>query len=179
MELIVAMTYGRALFDAAVELDKIDEIKEEIDQIDQILKKEQDFVSLLCNPAIPVIKKKNMIRNVFEGRVCGEVLSFLYILIDKGRMFHYHRIVKEYLRLMDEYRGEAFGKIYSAVPLSEKQVEQFERETGKLLHEKIKLRNKIDKHLLGGVKIMVDGKLIDASLRAELKALEHKLKTIQ
>ncbi len=27
MELMIAMTYGRALFDAAVELDKIDEIK--------------------------------------------------------------------------------------------------------------------------------------------------------
>ena len=39
MELMIAMTYGRALFDAAVELDKIDEIKEEIDQIDGILKK--------------------------------------------------------------------------------------------------------------------------------------------
>lgn len=179
MELIVAMTYGRALFDAAVELDKIDEIKEEIDQIDQILKKEQEFVGLLCNPAIPVIRKKGMIQNVFEGRVCTEVLSFLYILVDKGRMFHYHRIVKEYLRLMDEYRGQAYGKIYSVVPLSEAQIAQFEHETEKLLQEKIKLRNKIDRDLLGGVKIMVDGKLIDASLRAELKALEHKLKTIQ
>ncbi len=39
MELMIAMTYGRALFDAAVELDKIDEIKEEIDQIDGILKR--------------------------------------------------------------------------------------------------------------------------------------------
>ena len=97
MELMIAMTYGRALFDAAVELDKIDEIKEEIDQIDGILKKEQDYVSLLCNPSIPVIKKKAMIRNVFKGRVSKEVLSFLYILIDKDRMFHYHRIVKEYL----------------------------------------------------------------------------------
>ena len=29
---MIAMTYGRALFDAAVELDKIDEIKEETDE---------------------------------------------------------------------------------------------------------------------------------------------------
>lgn len=178
MELMIAMTYGKALFDAAVELNKIDEIKEEIDQIDIILKHEQDFVSLLCNPAIPVKKKKGMIRNVFEGRVCEEVLSFLYILIDKDRMFHYHRIVKEYLRLMDEHLGEAYGKIYSAVPLTEKQIARFELETGKLLKEKVKLKNKIDKSLLGGVKIMVDGKLIDASLRSRLKVLERKVKML-
>ncbi|WP_419024748.1 ATP synthase F1 subunit delta [Emergencia sp.] len=178
MELIIAMTYGKALFDAAVELDKIDEIKEEIDQIDGILKKEEDYVSLLCNPAIPVVKKKAMIRNVFKGRVSEEVLSFLYILIDKDRMFHYHRIVKEYLKLMDEYRGEAYGKIYSTVPLSQEQLEKFETEAGKLLREKVKLRNKIDKSLLGGVKLLIDGKLIDASLRASLDDLDYKLKKL-
>lgn len=178
MELIIAMTYGKALFDAAVELDKIDEIKEEIDQIDGILKKEKDYVSLLCNPAIPVVKKKAMIRNVFKGRVSEEVLSFLYILIDKDRMFHYHRIVKEYLKLMDEYRGEAYGKIYSTVPLSQEQLEKFETEAGKLLREKVKLRNKIDKSLLGGVKLLIDGKLIDASLRASLNDLDYKLKKL-
>lgn len=178
MELIIAMTYGKALFDAARELDKIDEIKEEIDQIDHILKHEKEFVELLCTPAIPAVKKKSMIRDVFAGRVCGEVLSFLYILIDKGRMYHYHRIVKEYLRLMDEYRGEAYGKIYSAVPLSSEQIERFEGEAGRLLREKVKLRNKVDQSLLGGVKLMVDGKVIDASLRARLDDLRHKLKTL-
>lgn len=145
MELIIAMTYGRALFDAAKDLDKIDEIKEEIDQIDKILKHQPQFMELLCTPAIPAVKKKGIIRNVFEGRVCDEVLSFMYILVDKSRFYHYHWIVKEYLRLMDEYRGEAYGKVYSAAPLSAEQIEKLEDEAGKLLHEKVKLKNKVDR----------------------------------
>ncbi len=178
MELIIAMTYGRALFDAAKDLDKIDEIKEEIDQIDKILKHQPQFMELLCTPAIPAVKKKGIIRNVFEGRVCYEVLSFMYILVDKSRFYHYHWIVKEYLRLMDEYRGEAYGKVYSAAPLSAEQIEKLEDEAGKLLHEKVKLKNKVDQSLLGGVKIMVDGKIIDATLRAKLEDLRRKLKTL-
>lgn len=175
MELIVAMTYGRAIFDAARELDKIDEIREEIEAIDGILKKEPDYVSLLSNPAIPLAEKKAMVRNVFEGRISQEVLSFLYILVDKDRMNHYHRIVKEYLKLMDKYRGQAYGKIYSAVPLTEEQVAEFEEQTGKLLREKIQLKNKVDKNLLGGVKILIDGKMIDASLRSGLNGLRQNL----
>ena len=178
MELIIAMTYGKALFDAAKELDMIDEIKEEIDTIDHILKQEPQFSELLCTPAVPAVKKKTMIREVFEGRISRQTLSFLYILVDKGRFFHYHRIVKEYLRLMDEYRGEAYGKVYSAVPLSAEQIAKLEAETGKLLHEKIRLKNKVDQSLLGGVKIMVDGKIIDATLRAKLEDLRYKLKTL-
>lgn len=178
MELMTAMVYGKALFDAAVELDKIDEIREEIDTIDIILKREPEFVSLLCSPAIPAAKKKNMLRSVFEGKVCQEVLSFLFILIGKGRMTHYHRIVRDYLKRMDTYREQAYGKIYSARPLSEAQLTKFEEETGALLREKVQLKNKVDPSLLGGVKIMVDGKLIDASLRSQLKALEDKMKKL-
>ena len=178
MELMIAMIYGKALFDAAVELDKIDKIREEIDTIDMILKREPDFITLLCSPAIPVAKKKNMIRSVFEGRVCREVLSFLFILVDKGRMIHYHRIVRDYLKRMDAYRGQAYGKIYSARPLTEAQLTKFEEEAGALLREKVQLKNKVDPDLLGGVKIMVGGKLIDASLRTQLNALEDKVKKV-
>ena len=79
---------------------------------------------------------------------------------------------------MDEYRGEAYGKVYSAAPLSAEQIEKLEDEAGKLLHEKVKLKNKVDQSLLGGVKIMVDGKIIDATLRAKLEDLRRKLKTL-
>lgn len=178
MELIVAMTYGRAVFDAAKELNKVDEIREELEAIDGILKKEPDYVSLLASPAIPMAEKKAMVRNVFEGRVSREVLSLLYILVDKDRMGHYHRIVKEFLKLMDRDRGQAYGKIYSAVPLTAEQVAEFEVQTGKLLREKIQLRNKVDKNLLGGIKILVDGKIIDASLRAGLNEIRQNLHKI-
>ena len=178
MELVIAMTYGKALFDAATELDKIEEIKEEITQIDEILKKEQEYAGLLSNPAIPVARKKSMVRNVFEGRISEEVLSFLYILIDRYRMFHYHKIVKEYLKLYDQYKGEAFGKIYSAVPLSKQQLDKFEEEAAKLLRQKVILVNKIDPDILGGVKLMVGGKLIDATLRTSLADLNDKLKKL-
>lgn len=178
MELIVAMTYGKALFDAAMELDKIEEILEEIEQIDKIFKQETEYVELLSTPAIPMAEKKAMVRNVFEGRICTEVLSLLYILIDKNRISHFHPIVKEYLKQNDRYRGQAYGKIYSAVPLTEKQIADFEIQAGKLLGEKIQLKNKVDASLLGGVKLLVDGKLIDGSIRCQLEALGRNLQKI-
>lgn len=171
MELVVAMTYGKALFDAAKELDKLKVIEDEVTQIDQILKKEEAYVSLLQNPAVPLAKKKQMIRNVFEGKVQQEVLSLLYILVDRGRMNYYHYIVKEYLHLYDAERGDAYGKVYSTVPLTEEQMNKIALETGALLKKKILLKNEIDSSLIGGIKVAVDGKLIDASFSSQLKNL--------
>ena len=175
MELIVAMTYGQALFDAAKELDKLKVIEEEITQIDQILKGEEQFVSLLQNPAVTMAKKKQMIRNVFEGKVQQEVLSLLFILVDRGRVSYFHHIVKEYLRLYDAERGDAYGKVYSAVELTSEQMKHIALETGKLLKKKILLKNEIDPSIIGGIKVAVDGKLIDASFSSQLKNLQSRV----
>ena len=160
MDLVVAMTYGQALFDAAKELNKLKVIEDEITQIDQILKKEETFVSLLQNPAVPLTQKKQMVCNVFEGKV---------------RMGYYHHIVKHFLRLYDAERGDAYGKVYSAVPLTEKQMEKIALETGVLLKKKILLKNEIDPSLIGGIKVAVDGKLIDASFSSQLKNLRSRV----
>lgn len=176
MELIISMTYGQALFDAALELNKIDVIKEETARVDEIFQREQQYLELLCNPAISHIRKRTMVRNVFEGRICGEVLSLLYILVDKNRMIYYSKIIREFNRHVDEYEGVGEGTLYSAEPLDEEQMKIFEEEAGKLLSEKVKLVNEIDKSLIGGIKLFVDGKYVDASLKGRLEKLQHKLK---
>lgn len=60
-------------------------------------------------------------------------------------------------------------------PLSEERIVKFEEETTRLISEKVKLENEVDPYLIGGVKIMVNGKLIDASLRSRLKDLGSNL----
>lgn len=175
MELAVAMVYGQALFDAASDLDKVNEIKDEITAIDQILKSQPRYAEIMENPALPAAMKKGLIREAFEGKVTDQVLWFLFILIDRRRFGFYHSIVKHYLKLMDEKNRMGYGKIYSAVPLTGEQIARFEEETGKLMDEKIQLKNKIDKSLIGGVKIKVDGKLIDASISGRLNHLKDKL----
>lgn len=175
MELIVAMVYGRALFDAAVELDKIEEIRDEITALDEIFKSQPHYTEIMENPALPVGVKKGLIRDAFEGKVMEQVLSFLFILVDKRRFAHFHGIVKQYLKLLDKRNHMGYGKILSAVPLTDEQIARFEEETGKLMGEKIMLKNRIDPSLIGGVKIKVDGKLIDASVSGRLKHMKEKL----
>ena len=102
----------------------------------------------------------------------------LFVLVDKGRFQYYHNIVKEYKRLVDVHKGEGKGKVYSAVPLSEEQMKRFEEQASKLLQEKIRLKNVVDESLIGGVKLLVDGKIIDASLRGKLDRLSKEIEKL-
>lgn len=175
MELEVAMVYGNALYSAAKETDQVDEIRDEIVQLDDIFGKETQFYELLTNPAVSNVTKKDMLDKVFKGRVSQEVMSFLYILVDKGRFFYYHKIVKEYCKILNDERSVGVGVAYSASPLTKAQMDKFAAESGKLLNKKVELRNEIDSSLIGGVKIFVDGKVIDASLKSRLEKLADRI----
>jgi len=176
MELEVAMVYGNALYGAAKDTNQVDEIRDEIVQLDEIFGNETQFYELLTNPAVSNVTKKSMIDKVFKGKLSTEVLSFMYILVDKGRFFHFHKIVREYCKMLNDERSIGVGVVYSAVPLNKQQVDKFAVETGKLLKKTVNLKNEVDPSLIGGVKIFVEGKLIDASLKSRLEKLAEQIK---
>lgn len=174
-ELTVDLTYGSALYQAAVEENKTDLILEETQNVMDIFRQEPEFYKLITYPTISAEERKDIVKQVFEGRVCKEVLNLLYVLIDKGRTGRYPEIIKAYKDMVDQSKGVTYGTIYSVEPLTEAQLCKFEKELEKLLKENIKLENKLDSSLIGGVKILVDGRMIDASIRNRLNELGSRL----
>ncbi|MEA4923314.1 MAG: ATP synthase F1 subunit delta [Eubacteriaceae bacterium] len=175
-ELTIDMTYGSALFSAAEDLDKVDDIEAECESVLEIFKAEPEFYQLINDPALSAAEKKTMLTNVFKGRITGAMLNFLYILVDKGRTRHYEKIVKVYKSLKNKKEGFAYGIVYSVQPLEREQIEKLQRETGELIKSKVKLDNETDRSLIGGVKILINGKIIDASLKKRLEDMRSVVK---
>lgn len=174
-ELTVDMTYGTALFEAAGELDRVDQIREEADEILAVFDEEPDLQKFVNYPAISAEEKKEVLQNVLGGKVCEELLNFLYVLIDKRRIGQFPKIVRVYKDLVDHEEGVAYGTVYSATPLDEKRLAEIEEETSKLMQEKVRLTNEIDQNLMAGIKILVEGKVIDASYRKKFDEMASQL----
>ena len=174
-ELTIDRTYGSALYQAAVETDKKDLILDEACQVLGIFEQETDFYTFVNYPAISVKEKKAVLKNVFQGRICQELLNFLYILADKGRTYHFPKIVKAYQEMVNQDEGFSSGTVYSVEPLKPEQLARLEEETASLLQKKVKLENKLDAKLMGGVKILIDGRIIDASIRKRFENLSSQL----
>ena len=175
-ELTVEITYGKALFEAARDMNKVDQILEELKAISVIFKQEPDFYEFFITPVLSGPEKKKVIEKIFAGRISDEMHNFLRVLIDKRRPASYSRIAREYGKLVDESLGLSVGTVVSAIPLSDEQLNSFAEKTGKLLRKNIKLSNKVDPSILGGVKIFIEGKVIDASIRKQLQDLEGRIK---
>jgi ATP synthase, F1 delta subunit len=175
-ELTVESTYGKALFEAAKEVDKVELILEELNAIRAIFQEEPDFYEFFNTPVLSGPEKKKVIEKVFTGQLSDETYNFLCILIDKRRTCNFDRIVKEYQHLLNQSVGIFAGTINSVEPLTDIQLSNFEEKTGKLLRKNVKLINKLDPSILGGVKIFIEGKVIDATIRKRLQDLEGSIK---
>ena len=174
-ELAVDLTYGTALMEAARELGKEDQILEEAQAVVQLIEDEPDLHQFINYPGVSADEKKEVLKNIFEGRICNELLNFLYILVDKRRTMNFGRIVKVYKSLIEREEGVSYGTVYSVVKLSDERMAELEEQTSKLLQMKVKLDNEIDPNLLAGFKILVEGKIIDASYRKKFDELASQI----
>lgn len=175
-ELTIDITYGTALFDAAREVGKTEIIMEEATEVLGVFRQERDLYDFINFPAISAEEKKAVIKKVFEGKICDELLNFIYVLIDKRRTTHFEKIIKVYKKLIDREEGVSYGTVYSVEPLGEDRLKEIEEETSKLLDLNVKLENETDPKLMGGIKILVDGKIIDASVKKKFNDLRNQFK---
>ena len=174
-ELAVDLTYGTALVEAAREVGKENQILEEAQAVVQLIEDEPDLHQFINYPGVSADEKKEVLKNIFEGRICNELLNFLYILVDKRRTMNFGRIIKVYKSLIEKEEGVSYGTVYSVVKLSDERIAELEEQTSKLLQMKVKLENEIDPSLLAGFKVLVEGKIIDASYRKKFDELASQM----
>lgn len=175
-EITVDLTYGQALFEAAAEVNKTEVILEEGKELLALFKREPEFYEFISTPVISAGEKKKVLDTVLKGKITQELLNLIYVLIDKGRAKHFDKIIKRYQHLIDEKLGFSIGTIFSVDPLTNEQLVVFEEKTSKLLQKNVKLENKTDSTIIGGVRIFIEGKVIDASIRKRLNDLKESLK---
>ena len=76
-----------------------------------------------------------------------------------------------------KWKGLTNGILYTVFPVTMEQLKKLEERTAARLGTEVRLKNRIDKSILGGAKIYVDGKLIDASLKTQLENMKQRMKT--
>lgn len=164
--------YAEALFALAAEENNAEGYLRDLSLIEDVIKADPEYISLLSSPAIAMSERLAAIREAFDGQVCENVLSFLMLLCENSNAGVLLSCIDEFKALALCVSETAKAKIISAFPLSDSQkkalCEKLEKTSGKvILPEYI-----IDKSLIGGIKVEVDGKSYDGSLSHRLRDIK-------
>lgn len=180
MAKLISKTYGDALFDLAVETDKVDVLLLEIEQLQKILAENAEFGSLMNHPKILKEEKVEVAKNVFAGRVSEELLGFLTIIITKDRYREIDEILTYFVAKVKEYKGIGIATVTTAVPLKEDQHKAIEK---KLLdttkYQSMEIHYDVDASLIGGMVIRIGDRVVDSSISTKLAELQKDLLKLQ
>lgn len=171
----VDITYATALFNAGKDTKQVEVFQEELEALSAIFRNEPSLFQIIATPVVPKKEKKELLISIFKGRVSEEMLNFLCVLVDRGRAAKFKDIAKQYKKIVDQNNRISEGDIFSPKKLSAKQILDFQEKVGGLINQNVKLINKIDNSLIGGVKVYIEGKVIDASVKTRLRVLKENI----
>ena len=180
MAKLISKTYGDALFELAVEKDKVDVLLEEIEQLQEVLLGNAEFGSLMNHPKIIKEEKIQVAKEVFEGRVSEELLGFLTIIISKDRYKDIDAILDYFIAEVKRYKGIGVATVTTAVPLKEEQCKKIEQrllETTEFT--KMEMHYHLDESLIGGMVVRIGDRVVDSSIKTKLSELQKELLKVQ
>lgn len=180
MAKLIAKTYGDALFELALEENKLDVIHVDVATIVAALKDNPELSKLMNHPKIEKTEKCQVMENILKGKVADEIAGFFDIIIKKDRYKELPAILEYFLDKVKEYKNIGTAFVTTATPLSD---EQKSRVEAKLLettkYEKMDITYSEDASLIGGMVIRIGDRVVDSSIKTKLYELTKDLTKIQ
>jgi F-type H+-transporting ATPase subunit delta len=171
----IASRYAKSLIDLAIEQGKLDRVLADMTAFAAATKL-RDFALLLKSPIVNADKKEQVIKAIWGERMDPLTISFIQIILRKGRESALQEIANEFLQQYRDIKGISIVEITSAEPLSTETLESIRTKlvSSKLTHGQVEFRTTVDPTLIGGFVISFEDKLYDASVRHQLDLLRKQ-----
>jgi F-type H+-transporting ATPase subunit delta len=166
--------YGRALFLAAEEAGRIEEIALDIKAAGAAVEENPDYVKLLDTPAVSKAEKHALIDGAFSS-LDEYCVNFLKLLSDKCIFFSLGEAVKAFCLLYDEHHNIERVEAVTARPMTAEQLAAMKEKIDKMTLKCAVITNTVDPSVLGGVAIRYSGVQLDGTVKRRLDDLAKSL----
>lgn len=167
--------YGQSLYDLASSENLADDILCQMQTVLKLLAENPDYVRLLTEPSIPKKQRLALLDEAFGSDMQPYLLNFLKILVENGMVRDFGGCCRRYTELYNADRGIAQAEVTSAVPLNAQQLERLRAKLEEISGKKIRLQPKVDPSVLGGLRVSLEGKLLDGTVKGRLEDLRRKV----
>ena len=170
----IARVYADALFEAAKDTDKVDELHEQLDQFAEAMNESNDLRVFFFSPYFSSEEKKKALRETVAGAE-EEFVNFLDLLAEKHRLPAIFAIRARFDELWAEAKKRLEVTLTSAVELDKSVVEDVGKAIEKQTDREIDMQAEVDPEILGGIVLRVGNRVLDASVRSKLERLRKEV----
>jgi F-type H+-transporting ATPase subunit delta len=179
MAKLVSKTYGDALFELALETDRLDDMLEEVKAVSQALRDNEELTRLMNHPKIVKEEKIKLIEDIFKGRTSDELVGLMRMIVEKDHYNEMDRVFVYFIDQVKEYRHIGTAYVTSAAALSDAQKQAVEKRLLETTdYVRFEMHYETDAELIGGMVIRIGDRVVDSSIKNKLNSLTRELNRI-
>ena len=168
--------YSRALFEVANEANELDQVENGIRNFQSLFNSSLQIKNFIQNPTQSINTQRDFIELLSEKLGFSKDLkNFFLLLIEKRRIFFVKKISESFLKLCSKKRGEVKASLISSKELSPSELDEISKDLSNSMGSTIKFDYKVDKDLIGGLKLQLGSFMIDTSIKNKLKKYKQAM----
>ena len=166
--------YSRALFEVSQESSELDKVEDDVKIFQSLINSSLEIKNFIKDPTQNLSQQNKVSRLLAERLNFSKNLkNFLLLLVEKRRIFFIQKIFDSFLKLCSKKRGEIKAQLISSRELSKTELDEISKDLSESMGSILKFDYKVDKELIGGLKLQLGSIMIDTSIRSKLKKYEQ------
>jgi F-type H+-transporting ATPase subunit delta len=169
----VTARWAGALFELAQEQGALDAVHKDVERLARAVAEPELRASLASARPSPESERAQLASLVAGFHPLTQ--NFVGLLFDRGRQPVLLGLGEAFRRRVLQSRGAVEGVVESARPFDAGELAKLAQALGRVLGKEVLLSNRIAPHVVGGVRVIVDNRLLDYSVRGRLAGLRRRL----
>jgi F-type H+-transporting ATPase subunit delta len=171
----IARPYAEAVFNLADASGTLADWSTALAMLAQVSENDR-LRAAMVDPNLSAPQVAGLFLSILAGKLSGDAENLVRVMAENRRLELLGEVKRQFEALKNEREGVIEADVETAFELTDAElaglVSALEKRTGR----KVRARVRLDKTLIGGVRVVMGDKVIDGSARAQLGALESALK---
>ena len=170
--------YAQAVFNVARAEDMVDQVEDELRQLKDEMTNNLELKKNLTDPSIENYEKIKIMLEILGDDASKAIKSFAAMMVILDAIDSFEQTYKDFVELANQLKRQVSIEVISVIELNKEILNEIKENVDKKTGLDVRIKNVLDKNIIGGIVIKIGDKVIDLSIKDKLEDLKNKLKAL-
>jgi len=170
--------YAQAVFNVARAEDMVDQVEDELRQLKDEMTNNLELKKNLTDPSIENYEKIKIMLEILGDDASKAIKSFAAMMVILDAIDSFEQTYKDFVELANQLKRQVSIEVISVIELDKEILNEIKENVDKKTGLDVRIKNVLDKNIIGGIVIKIGDKVIDLSIKDKLEDLKNKLKAL-
>ena len=173
----MAGRYATALFELALESKAVDQVQSDLKAFDALIASSPDLTRLVRSPVFSADEQARALAAVLDkAGITGIAANFLRVVASNRRLFAVAQMIRGFNARVAKHKGEVTAQVTVAEKLNDARMNEIRDALKQVTGKDVQVDVTVDPSIIGGLKVKLGSRMVDASLRTKLNSIKFAMK---